>query len=62
MSSVAVCNARYRNFKMSKNVEQRVAIEFCFKAGKSATETIEMLKVAYDECVTSRASVFRWCN
>ena len=47
---------------MNKNNEQRVAIKFCFKAGKSATETFEMLKLAYGESVMSRAIVFRWYN
>lgn len=45
---------------MEKNSEQRVAIKFCFKAGKNVTETFEMLKVAYGRSVMSRTNVFRW--
>jgi len=43
---------------MEKNSEQRLAITFCYKAGKNATETFEMLKVAYGArllCFVGRA-------
>ena len=34
--------------KMSnKNLEQRINIKFCVKIGKSASETLALLKVAY---------------
>lgn len=41
-------------------MEQRVNIKFCFKLGKSATETYEMLRKVYGNDVLSRTSVFEW--
>ena len=40
--------------------EQRVAIKFCVKAGKSAVETIELINKAYGSAAMSRAMVYRW--
>ena len=40
--------------------EQRVAIEFCVKVGKSAVETIELINEAYGRATMSRADVYRW--
>ena len=40
--------------------EQRCAIKFCVKLGKSATVTYEKLQRAYGEHSLSRAQVFRW--
>ena len=40
--------------------EQRVAIKFCVKAGKSAVETIELVNKAYGSAAMSRAIVYRW--
>ena len=40
--------------------EQRVAIKFCVKAGKSAVETIELINKDYGSAATSRANVYRW--
>jgi hypothetical protein len=40
--------------------EQRVAIKFCFKAGLSATETLELVQKAYRNEAVSRSKVFRW--
>jgi hypothetical protein len=34
---------------MDLSMEQRLAIKFCFKAGKSATETLQMVNAAYGE-------------
>jgi hypothetical protein len=36
---------------MDLSMEQRLAIKFCFKAGKSATETLQMVNVAYGDTV-----------
>jgi hypothetical protein len=41
-------------FKM----EQRVAMKFCVKLKKTATEKFEMLRNAHDEEFLSRTSVF----
>jgi len=40
--------------------EQRVAIKFCVKAGKSAVETIELINKAYGSAVMSCANVYWW--
>ena len=40
--------------------EQRVAIKFCVKAGKSAVGTIELINKAYGSYAMSRAIVYRW--
>jgi len=40
--------------------EQRCAIKFCVKLGKSATVTYEKLQRAYGEHSLSRVQVFRW--
>ncbi|XP_026819544.1 protein GVQW3-like [Rhopalosiphum maidis] len=45
---------------MSENTEQRVCIKFCHKLGKSATETYQMLLLAYGDETKSRARVFEW--
>ncbi len=37
---------------METNIEQRSAIKFCWKAGKTGTETYKLLQKAYgEECV-----------
>ena len=45
---------------MVENTEQRVCIKFCQKLGKTASETVEMLKEAYGHDAMSRARVFDW--
>jgi transposase len=45
---------------MDLRMEQRLAIKFCFKAGKSATETLQMVNAAYGDQALSRSNVFRW--
>jgi len=42
------------------SMEQQLAIKFCFKAGKSATETLQMVNAAYGDRALSRSNVFRW--
>ena len=41
-------------------LEERYAIKFCFKLGKSATETYGMLQTAFRPSCMNRASVFEW--
>ena len=41
-------------------LEERYAIRFCFKLGKSATETYGMLQTAFELSCMNRASVFEW--
>jgi hypothetical protein len=47
--------------KMSdKNLEQWINLKFCMKAGKSASETLALLTLAYDKCTMKKLSVFDW--
>ena len=41
-------------------LEERYAIKFCFKLGKTATETYGMLQAAYGPSGMNRSSVFQW--
>ena len=41
-------------------LEERYAIKFCFKLGKSATEMYGMLQTAFRPSCMNRASVFEW--
>ena len=41
-------------------LEERYAIQFCFKLGKNATETYVMLQAAFRPFCMNRASVFEW--
>jgi hypothetical protein len=43
-----------------KNLEQRISIKFCVKIGKSASERLTLLTVAYGEYATKKLSVFEW--
>jgi len=43
-----------------KNLEQRINIKFCVKIGKSASETLALLTVAYGEYAMKKLSVFEW--
>jgi len=47
--------------KMSdKNLEQQINIKFCVKIGKSASETLALLMVAYGEYAVKNWSVVEW--
>ena len=41
-------------------LEGRYTIKLCFKLGKNATETYEMLPTAFGSSYMNRASVFEW--
>jgi hypothetical protein len=43
-----------------KNLEQRINIKFCVKIGKSASEKLALLTVAYGEYAVKKSSVFDW--
>jgi hypothetical protein len=45
---------------MDDKIEQRVCTKFCVKLGKSATETIEMLREAFGGHSLSETVVFEW--
>ena len=46
--------------KMQHGVDQRYAIKFCVKLGKSVTEMLAMIQKAYKKDALSKAQVFRW--
>jgi hypothetical protein len=45
---------------MDGKIEQRVCIKFCVKLGRSAIETLEMLREALGKHSLSRTAVFEW--
>ena len=47
-------------FTMCGSTEQRICIKFCFKIGKTATETYQLLQQAYGEDALGRTQVFDW--
>ena len=47
-------------FTMDHRKEQRVCIKFCANLGKSATETLTMIKQAFRDQSSSHVQVFQW--
>ena len=47
-------------FTMCESTEQHICIKFCFKIGKTATETHQLLQKAYGEDAMGRTQVFDW--
>ena len=45
---------------MNNLKEQRFAVKFCVKLGKSTTEMFTMLNTAYSDVAMKRATCFRW--
>jgi len=45
---------------MCESTEQRICIKFCFKIGKTATETYQLLQQVYGEDAMGRTQVFDW--
>jgi hypothetical protein len=45
---------------MNVQFEQRVKIKFCVKLGKTATETLQLMRDAYGDEALSQAQVFEW--
>ena len=43
-----------------KRLEQRINIKLCVKLGKSASETLELLREAYGAAAMKKTSVFEW--
>ena len=54
------CHSVWISKMQSDTLEERYAIEFCFKLGKNATETYGMLQIAFRPSCMNRASVFEW--
>ena len=44
----------------SDTLEERYAIQFCFKLGKNATETYGIIQTAFGASCMHRTSVFEW--
>jgi len=47
-------------FTMCESTEQRICIKFCFKIGKTAMETYQLLQQAYGEDAMGCTQVFDW--
>jgi [histone H3]-lysine36 N-dimethyltransferase SETMAR len=45
---------------MAEREDQRICIQFCFKLGKSSSETVEMMKTAFKEDAMSASSIKFW--
>ena len=45
---------------MCESTEERICIKFCFKIGKTTTETYQLLQQAYGEDAMGRTQVFDW--
>jgi len=46
--------------KIQRRMEQRYAIKFCLKLGKSGSETLQLLRTAYGDAVLSSSQVLTW--
>ena len=49
-----------REFNCRMTIEQRINIKFCVKFGKTATETLKMLRDVYGDFSMSRTKIFEW--
>jgi len=47
-------------FAMCESTEQSICIKFCFKIGKTATETYQLLQQTFGEDAVGRTQVFDW--
>ncbi|GFR21756.1 protein GVQW3 [Trichonephila clavata] len=45
---------------MKASFEQRYAINFCVRLQKSATQTFDMMREAFNDEAISKTSIFRW--
>ncbi|UYV79175.1 hypothetical protein LAZ67_17001360 [Cordylochernes scorpioides] len=45
---------------MDRKFEQRICINFCYKIGKSASETLDLLKLAFGNENVNKPTTFRW--
>jgi len=48
------------NILMADFKEQRVCIKFCFGLGKTAVETVTLIRGAFKEEALSQARVYKW--
>ena len=54
------CHSWWISKMQSDALEERYTIKFCFKLGKNATKTYEMLQTAFRPSCMNRTSVFEW--
>ena len=54
------CLSWWTSKMQSDTLEERYAIEFCFKLGKNTTETYGILQTAFGPSCMNWASVFEW--
>ena len=54
------CHSSWISKMQSDNLEERYAIKFCFKLGKNATKTYEMLQTAFRPSCMNQESIFEW--
>jgi hypothetical protein len=59
-SQAAEKAVRIRGILSDKNLEQWTNIKFCVKTGKSASEALALLTLAYGEYVMKNSSVSEW--
>ncbi|UYV82902.1 UFM1 [Cordylochernes scorpioides] len=45
---------------MDRKFKQRICIKFCYKIGKSASETLDLLKLAFGNENVNKPTTFRW--
>ena len=54
------CHSWWISKMQSDTLEDRFAIKFCFKLGKNATETYEVIQTAFGAYFINRASFLEW--
>jgi len=59
VSKMRSCFCVLSRAKMQRSVEQRYAIKFCAKLGKSGSETLQLLRTAYGDAVLSSGGTRR---
>ena len=56
------CVTVFVDFSMADLKQQRVFIVFCFLLGKTAAETVTMLREVFKEEALSQARVYEWVS
>ena len=59
VSKMRSCFCVLSRAKMQRSVEQRYAIKFCAKLGKSGSETLQLLRASYGDAVLSSGGTRR---
>jgi hypothetical protein len=55
------CDPRFSVIsEMADMKEQRICVKFCFKLGKTASKTYEMLRTAFGDSAMGRTPTFEW--